>query len=324
MAIPKLISIPLFLAAALAGGLYFASHASVKPESEPGASLAPHYMGQAVLAIPSDFKLESGRLSVACEGRPGLTAVMETPHQYYGPVAYEALSIMLPQGPSQIIRDLSLDFGRPAQLVHTALGPGEALESVIADFGSGSLRLSRTLAADSIDNDFAREALDFLENYTWGHRGAKSDDLHSFYGYVGRARPCLTAKLKLLFTSENQSIKLLLTNMDDPAQKAKDAGLELSEPSWLAETKKILRGQLKRKVRGGPREVAGRPGLEWVSLSRDLASGQTVFTAQWLPEEAPGLGPMPAIIMNAPVSEAPAALSLWNDILLSSTLAADF
>lgn len=332
MASRKLIFIPLLILAVLAVALYFAGHVSIKPGAR-SAALVPHYMGQAAVALPEAFTLESGRLAITCEGTQGLTTVVETPHQNYGPVAFEALSIMLPRGQSHLLRDLSLEFGRPAQLVHTEMGD-EILESVIADFGSGSLRLSRRLSPEDVDENFARQALDFLNKYTWGHRGAKSGDIHSVYGYVDGRQPCQAAEANLLFASEDGAVKLFLSNQGDLAQNLKDKGLEAAvggedpakSPSWFSETLKIFSGQWNRKVQGGERRVAGRPGREWVSLRRDLPSGQVLFTAQWLPETAPGQdgGPMPAIVMNAPLAEAPAALRLWGDILSSSTLAMDF
>jgi hypothetical protein len=319
------------LIAALGLAVYYGSHASIKPEPARYA-LTPQYLGQAAVALPTDFTVQSGRLAIACPGRPGTTVVMETPHQDYSLVAYEALSIMLPQGPSRIMRDLSLDFGRPAQLVHTTLNLDEVLVSVIADYGTGSLRLSRVAksrGALSFDEVFSRQAREFMANYSWGHRGAADDDVHSLYGRVGKNTPCVSADLNLLFASEDEKIKIFVSSDKDAATQAQRRGLEMAAsvaaepPSWFAETVKIFKGQWNRKIQGGARLVAGRPGLEWVAIRRDLKSKTVIFTAQWLPEAGAG-APMPAIIINSPLNQAEKALRLWNDILSSSTLAMDF
>ncbi|UQZ89683.1 hypothetical protein C4J81_10870 [Deltaproteobacteria bacterium Smac51] len=338
MAIRKKVLIPLIVALLLVLiplGAYYAGNISIKPDPARSA-LTPRYMGQAAIALPAGFELQSGRLAITCEGSPGLTAVMETPHQDYGPVAFEALSIMLPVGPGQIMKDLSLDFGRPAQLVHTRSGPDQVIASVIADLGPGSLRLSRTVKADPdtgvfSTDDFAREALGFLNNYAWGHRGSKARDLHSVYGHVGRAAPCSQADVNLLYSSSQNSARIFLTTANDLQSAARSRSLELAtggtlqnQPSWLSEAKEIFKGQWNRKVQGGPRKVAGRLGLEWVTVRRDMSSGRRLFVAQWQPEAASGPGPLPSIIMNADFNDAPAALRLWGDILNSSTLAMDF
>lgn len=335
MAIRTRIIVPLIICAALAAAVYYGSHASVTPAPSLRSALAPHYMGQAAVALPGDFIVKSGRLAVTCPGRPGTTSVIEAPHQNYGLVVYEALSIMLPTGgPSRIMKDLTLDFGRPAQLVFTTLNQEETEVSVIADLGTGSVRLSRVTnsrGALGFSFMFTEEARKFFANYSWGHRGNRPTDIHSLYGYMGRQTPCANAAVNLVFASKDEAVKIFLSTADDVASGAQVRGLELAAgeapsepPSWLSETLKIFKGQWNRKIQGGSRLLAGRPGTEWVAIRRDLSSGRVMFTAQWLPEKTENQSPMPAIIMNAALNEAPMALRLWNDILSSSTLAMDF
>ncbi len=330
----KILILILFLGAAGAA-IYCGSHSFLKPEAAR-AALTPHYMDRVALALPDSFKVSGGTLGISCAGTTGLTRVYETPHQNYGLVAYEALSIMLPQGgPSRIIRDLSRDFGRPAQLVHTVLNQDEILTSIIADFETGSVRLTRTSPynqAFSRDYNFIRETRAFMENYAWGHKDADSGAVHSLYGALGREdSPCERADFNLVFASEDEKIRLFISSDPDPARNAHFRGLEMaasaggdSAPAWLSETLQIFKGRWNRKIRGGPRLLAGRPGLEWAAVRRDLSSGRTLFTAQWLPEAAAEGGPMPALVMNADLEEAPAALKIWDDILSSSALAIDF
>lgn len=324
MVIRKKTALPVLLAL-LVGGLALGWHKAGRVSLEPVKSQAPlqrYYAGRFSIGLPADLKLDSGRVRLLCPGPLGTVSVYETPHQDYGPVAYEALSITLPSGASHyLIADLSERFGRPAQLIHSDPGPESALVSVLIDYGPGTLRLSRPTESDGqggyASRSFVESALRFSQNYRWGRNGFKNGDLHSLYGRVTPEQACIGYQALIRFVSSENSIRFILTNDHDPGRVAgenrmRPALADGGPPVGLSAVYKD--GHWIRRVRGGPRAISGQTGLEWIVLSRDFSDGSKTFEAIWRPDNPE----QPTLLMSADQANAALALGCWNEIMESS------
>ena len=313
-------------------------NARIKP-AESGESLRLYYLGQAILGLPESFRLETGRLRLVCEGNMDMTAMAEVPHRG-GPLSFEAMNALIPEsGRHYPVKDLSAEMNRPAHLFYTNPGPTGVLATIIVDYGPGALRLSRQVKRDLTGNfaveDFENDAGRYARNYFWGHNGARTGDMHSLYGRVSAEQGCREYRARLKFSSPDHSIKVMLVNDQarDLEALAADYKMDLAlhgdalhnPPTWLSEMASLKTGQWNRKVRGGPRKVAGRPGLEWVTLRHNLLSGQKTLAAIWLPDSNTQTGqpPIPVLIMSSAHHEAAKAMSYWDDLLNSSVVISD-
>jgi len=313
-------------------------NARIKPE-ERNEALRLYYLGQTIITLPESFRLETGRLRLICEGNMDLTAVAEVPHR--GPLNLEAMNALIPEkGQHYPVKDLTAEMNRPAHLFFTNPGPTGVLASIIVDYGPGALRLSRQIQRDLTGSfaveDFESDASRYARNYFWGHNGARVGDMHSLYGRISAEQGCRDYRTRLKFVSKDHSVKVMLVNDQsrDLAALAADYNMELAldgdsiqkPPTLVSQLAGLKSGQWSRKVRGGPRLVAGRPGLEWVTLRHDLISGEKFLAAIWLPDSRtqPENGPgLPVLILSASQEDAARALSYWDGILGGSAVISD-
>ncbi len=322
----------LMILAVMAVGSFWAldrlTNASVEPLEKRPDKIKVVYLGQATFPLSGSFQIEAGRLQMICEGSAEMTTVVEVPYEGGGQL-YDRLSLLVPEGARHyLMKDLSPEIKRPAHLIFTDPGSTETLASVIMDFGWGSIRLSRPVKYDPETGyyeslEFENDARRFAQNYYWGHNGSRPSDLHSLYGRVRLEQGCGDYQANIRFTSEYHSLKLVMANdrSKDLAAIAADNDMELAlddysgrSPGRFSELSKLKRGILNRKVRGGPRQVAGQPGFEWVALRHDISTGRKLFLAFWRPEGRPNPA-VPALIMSADQSEAGRALAYWNDLM---------
>ncbi|MDR1044307.1 MAG: hypothetical protein LBP33_04200 [Candidatus Adiutrix sp.] len=322
----------LLLLIALPLAVRLGTEASLRPDRK-GEKMLARYLGRASFVLPANFQVEGGALQLFCAGSSEPTSVVERPHPRVDDQAYELLGRLVPEGREHyLIKDLTDLYERPAQLIFSNPGPEKTLASVMVDLGRGSIRLSRPVSRapegfyDS--RDFEEDARLFILNYRWGHSAGRRGDLHSLFGRISTEQGCRDLKLSIVYRSALNSVRLGLINESgiNLGRAAAGRGLALawpagaeSPPDRLSELRRLKDGQWNRKVRGGPRRLAGCDGLEWVVLRRDLENGRESLLALWRPDD-PTASPLPALVLNADRADAAVALRVWDDLLDRSRL----
>lgn len=293
--------------------------------------LRMHFMGQAMVGLPNDFQVESGRVQMLCAGGVGWVSLVEVPYLPGDAASGQGLSRVMPEsGDFRLVKDLSDDFNRPAQLVLSESEGDEAMASVAMNLDSGLVRISRLVKKNDQDEfpleKFEREALFFSRNYSWGHSGGGLYDMHSLHGYLRPAQGCRDMRAVIKLGSPHSSVKAALIRDHERLEEViRENGLELATAGDLANPPSVMggvwdKGQWNRLVRGGPRRLSRQLGLEWVVLRRDFGTGRQCFAAIWHPSNRD----MPVLVMTAAREEAALALSYWNDMLRSVGIVSDY